>query len=104
MKMSKNIYHYKMYGLNVSSSIRCGELLPGNKKVPDVIIRYGKVKDTLQNAIVSNEYLQTNSNEILLDIRDVAKYLIKNGKAIIVEKYMGANEEDVILFLLGSVM
>jgi len=95
------IHHYKAYGLNIESALPCPELAP-SRGVPDVRVRYGAVPDSLADATVKGWYYQARGNRLLLIIEDVARYLVSDGREIIIERAPGSRDNDVRLYLLGS--
>jgi hypothetical protein len=97
-------YRYKIFNLNVSSSIACPELIPGNHAQPDVTIRLGRVPKKLTNVVRSEIDYQASPEEFLLDIEEVAKYFITDGTKILIERYPEGDDDSIILYLLGSAM
>ncbi|MBN1271429.1 MAG: hypothetical protein JXB26_04090 [Candidatus Aminicenantes bacterium] len=102
-KKSKN-YFYKIYNLKIKSSIRCDELLPSDDHQYDVHIRFGPVPDFLNNALAKSESYQVAEEQVLLKIENTAKYLIKNGNEIVIEKKKDVPDNEINIFLLGSAM
>jgi hypothetical protein len=96
-------YFYQAFGLQLRACLPCPELLPGNQP-PDVTIIYGKVPEALEAPLAEGQWYQSAAGLLLLNIPDIAKYLVKNGKEIIIDRAPQANDNDVRLFLLGSVM
>jgi hypothetical protein len=95
------VYYYQAFGLTIASTIPCPELLTQLGQ-PDVIIDYGAVPDTLEDAEVATGWYQQNSEAVLLKIDSIAKYLILQGKKIIIEPMAGSHADEVRLFLFGS--
>jgi hypothetical protein len=98
--MDRPAYFYSVYGLNVESSIILPELSFGEGK-PDVTIQYGRVPTSLQRAVASATFYQAAPDSFLLFVDGVARYLITEGKHILIEEEHGATDEEVRLFLLG---
>jgi hypothetical protein len=83
---------YQLFGLRVRSEIPLPELFPAEcGGDPDVTIREGHVPA-----------LQANHDGLLLNIRDVARYHISEGKQIVVDPAPNVPERNVRLYLLGS--
>ena len=97
-------YRYRIFNLTIESTLECPDLIPGDYLNPDVTLRRGKVPDALTDAVVRTDYYQASDNQFLLNIENVAKYLITNGKQILIDKYPEGNEDSVMVFLLGSAM
>jgi hypothetical protein len=98
--MTEPIYTYSVYGLNVASSIPLPELSAGGGK-PDVTIRYGPVPTSLQGAIETGSFYQAAPGSFLLLVDEVARYLVTDGKQIVIQREPGAVDEEIALFLLG---
>jgi hypothetical protein len=96
-------YSYQAFGLNFRTCLPCPELLPSNQP-PEVTITYGQVPEALEAPLAAGEWYQSTPGLILLKIRNVAKYLVKDGKEIIIDRAPQASDADVRLFLLGSAM
>jgi hypothetical protein len=96
-------YIYHAYGLNILSALECPLLLPGKGK-PDVTISYGEVPDSLQNVKGKGVCFQAANSQLLLNVPNVAKYSIKNGNSIIIERHPETDDDSVRLFLLGAAM
>ncbi|MBT3877673.1 MAG: hypothetical protein HON76_16730 [Candidatus Scalindua sp.] len=95
------MYTYTVYGLSVTSEIECPELIVGSGKA-DVYVRYGQ----LQNMPVTKEHpwgvYAVGHNQLLLNYKTTARYLVSEGKEIIIDRYPGSDEDVLRLFLLGS--
>lgn len=100
---SNNKYSYQVFGFNVSSCIKCPELV-ATKEKPDVYIEFGSVPDSLLNPRSTGKYHQAKTGKFLLTISETAKYLVLEGNRIIIEPITGANTQDLRMFLLGSAM
>ena len=96
-------YIYQAFGLQILSCLPCPELLPSSQP-PDVTITYGRVPEGLTEPFPEKFCYQTAPGLFLLKIPNIARYLVKNGKEIIIDRAPQANDTDVRLFLLGSVM
>lgn len=89
----KNFAYYKAFGLNIKSAIICPNL-PASDGNPEVDIVFDKLP------MVINQ----TPNCFLLDIQNIARYLIEEGRKITIDSYANASEQDVRLFLMGSAM
>ena len=92
---------YKAFGLTVSSSMPCPELLPGAGE-PDVTVTYGDVPRDLAGAKGRGVCYQAAPGELLLRVDGVAQFLVRGGSEIIIDRHPAASDDDVRLFLLGS--
>ena len=96
-------YFYSAYLLNIKSEFPIPELvsLKEDNVVLDVIIHYGDVPQNLADPTAEGVLFQVTENQCLIQLDDVARYLIQNGNEIIVDVAPNALESDVRLFLLG---
>ncbi|HYE26669.1 MAG TPA: hypothetical protein VEA61_00310 [Allosphingosinicella sp.] len=89
---------YRLFGLNLSSEIDLAGLAPPVEAgAPDVEIAFG--------LIASGEdppgYSAT-AEGTLLSVAKVGRYLIREGRHIVIDPAPGASERNLRLFLLGS--
>jgi hypothetical protein len=96
-------YHYKAYGLKITSCIPCPELLAGNGS-PDVTIRYGKTPRSLAGAQAKAGYYQATPEQLLLTIDGAARFLVSRGEEILIDRASDSNDVEVRLYLLGSAL
>jgi len=90
---------YKLFGLCVASELDLPELVRAPDDQPaDVAIRCGALLDGL----ATDSGASMAGAAMVLNIPDVARYLISDGREILVEAITGASERNVRLFLLGS--
>ncbi len=96
---------YTAYGLIISSDLECPELLPAPETASvDITINLGKVPELDRHATRMGENIHVGSNYFQITIDNIAHYHAANGKSITVEPAEGANEGDVRLLLLGTVI
>ncbi len=92
----------KPFGLNIHSRIPLPGL-NGNDGPADVSIRYGHVPGILPDATLNLVCAQARPGRFLLTLDNVAKYLVEDGEKITIEPDPAAREEDIRLFLTGTV-
>jgi len=93
-------------GWRIRSEWPLPELLPwtGDDRVPDISIRLGEVPECLPGNPQGGPVCQVNEEGLVrYAIRDVAAYLIREGKEIVIATRLPHGAPDVGLFLLGSV-
>jgi hypothetical protein len=103
--MSKNRYH--IFGLNIDSHIPLPALPaagPPEGPLPDVVISYGDTPDQLANPRTKGARYQAGPGEFLLRVDSVARYYVREGAYIVVQPNPGAEEEEILIFLMGSAM
>ena len=70
----------------------------------DVEIRMGAVPEVLPDATHQGPFLQVaGAGTVRFAIRGVASYLVENGNRITVSPADGAMDQDVALFMAGTV-
>lgn len=95
---------YACFDFRMDSDIVLGELAPARDERPSVAVRLGQVAETLDGATVGSHGLQVAGRTALLHVPDTARYLIREGREIVVQPLPGASERNVRLFLLGSAL
>jgi energy-coupling factor transporter ATP-binding protein EcfA2 len=104
---------YKLAGLWIVSDLPLSLLTPCQDKVQrghQIIVRRARVPDSLLHwkakffvAYGVGISGQCNETEMLLNISGVARYLIRNGKEVLVDQASTATLSHVCAFLLGTV-
>lgn len=69
----------------------------------DVAIGLGRLPGDLVGADAAGPYQRVGREGLLITVPRVARYLIRQGREILIEPYAGADEQDLRLFLSGSV-
>lgn len=95
------------YGLRVRSEIELPELLfaedEGSNDSVDVNIRMQTVNTGgLADGKHIDGWLSVTPQEFWMDISDVARFLIRDGREILIDPLPGIDEESIRVFLLGS--
>ena len=96
---------YEAYGLSVRSPFPLPFLpLPVHRAgEPDVMVRIGATPAALPSPIVKNSsFGEVAPRAFLLAVDDVARFLVTNGRDVLVEP-CGGNDYDLGVFLTGSV-
>jgi hypothetical protein len=69
------------------------------KMLTDYQTCFAPVASTLEEATASGVLWQSARNRFLLDVPDVARYLVSDGAVITIDRVPGASDEDVTRFL-----
>ncbi len=99
--ISEKYYKYAIYGLNVASEMRFDNL-PHAEGHEDVTVRFGEAPKRIEDIVSEGVRYQARPGLFRLEIDNVAVFLIKEGKEIIIKKDKGVSNSEVQLFLLGS--
>lgn len=88
---------YRLFGLSLRSEMDLAGLAPATETgTPDVEIAYGPVPASDHNGYRATE------DGTLLAVAKVGRYLIRDGRQILIDPAPGASERNLRLFLLGS--
>ena len=93
---------YEAYGLSVRSPIPLPFTPVHRAGEPDVTVRIGATPAALPSPVVKQTFREIAPGAFLLSVDDVARYLVTNGRDILVEP-CGENDHDLGVFLTGSV-
>jgi hypothetical protein len=80
----------------------CPELVPGGG-VPDVVIADGHVPADLPGSGNPGKQVQVLPGQVLLDVKGTARFLVRDGREVFIDRYPAASDDAIRLFLLGSV-
>ena len=95
-------YRYTAFGLVVSSCIRCPELFDAAGR-PDVTVKYGAVSTEYATPIHAGGLRsKATPGKLTLEVDQIARFLVRDGTDIVIDRHGDANDDDVRLFLLGS--
>lgn len=98
---------YLLYGWRVRSELPLPNGLTWNGlDLPvDVDIRLGKVPDKLAAPVLSTPFLQIAENgDCRLEVAAAGRYLVRQGREVIVQPAKDATPAEIWVFLLGSVI
>ena len=104
------MHHYHAFELNIESELYFPELLGRSDLAPppaayDVRIQFGDVRASgLEHALMMRPFCQANAEALWLHVPGVAYFLITQGSQIIIQPYLGVDEDSIRVFLLGSCM
>jgi hypothetical protein len=97
------VQFYRISGLSVASEIDLPGLIAGTPEpTPQVTIRRGPVPESLAEASVSGPTWQIAGGQFLMRIPDIARFLLNDGREIVVAPESEASVGDVAIFILGS--
>jgi hypothetical protein len=96
---------YYLAGLRIVSDLPLPGLAPCDDQGADaqeIAIRLSQLPETLSNVTAVFPEGQCNENELLLNIPEAARYLIRSGSEILVDQAPEADAGDVSAYLLGT--
>jgi hypothetical protein len=97
---------YRAFGINLQcalpSAADFGLPEASGSVIPDAVMRCGKVPETLDNSVRADPVITAAPGSVLVDIKNVARYLIRNGDEIIIEPFSGAKDGDIATYAFGT--
>jgi len=103
--MSNPEYCYTAYGLVWQMPLACPEMAPAaGDRPPDVVVRYGAVPEFLPSASAAGPLRQVQPDAIRFRFPGVGRYLAREGCEIVIQREPDAGDDEVRLFLLGTVV
>ena len=99
------VHFYRVSGLLVSSQIDLPGLIanPVMNDTPDVTIRHNAVPHTLEGVTSKGPTWEIAGDQFLLRIIGIARFLVTGGRDIAFELEDGATQDDIAIFLIGTV-
>jgi energy-coupling factor transporter ATP-binding protein EcfA2 len=97
-------FTYIIFGLRIKSPLEIPELTSIITKQVDVNIIFGNNPSKLENVVTSGALFETAKEEFLLKLPHIGTYYVKNGNIVIIDANEGVSEDEIRLFLLGSVL
>ena len=97
-------YYLKAFDLVIKSEFPFQAISHLEKGFFDIEVVRGKVPDTLKESTYKGVNFENNAHSFLLRIPTVAKFLIQEGKRIVIDPLPQAENREIELFFLGSVM
>ena len=97
------MYNYTAYSLEIQSELMLRPLVINPiVAAADVSIRFGQLPaEGLSDAVITGLYYQVKPGAFLLHVPHVSKFLVTDGKEIIVEPAPNMDEHSLAAFLLG---
>ena len=96
---------YHIFGLNIQTDISLPAVPVFQTPLShDVTIAFGNTPDTLINPQLKGVRFQAGNGEFLLRVDGVARYHVQNGSRITIMPESGADDDDILVFLMGSAM
>lgn len=93
---------YSAFGLTIESEVALPELIELATGEPTVSIRFGELPARLPDPTDEGGFFQARPGAFLLTIPDVARYLVTDGREIIIDPVASRESLDIRVFLLGS--
>lgn len=100
--MPAKLHRYKAFGLTIESELEL-PMLSARFESPEVCIRFGETPEQLDSPLSSGLRYQLTEDEFLLNVDNIARYWVQNGKRITIQPLAKTTHEESHLYLLGSV-
>ena len=98
------MYCYKSYGLGIHSALPLPELVATAEIETNVSIQIGLVDLSLPDTIPMTGYFHVSAQKAYFFWEGIGKFLVQDGKEIIIEPFPGVEERLIRLPLLGTVL
>jgi len=101
-------YWFRAYHLLFAASIPIPEMLradladPARGIAPDVVISIGDFPDELPDPLGASAKHEVNAKALLLRVAGVGRYLVSEGREILIDPDPAATAHDVRVYLLGT--
>jgi hypothetical protein len=100
-------YWFRAYQLTFAASIPIPEMISidadqDREYTPDVVIAEGDFPDVLPDALASSAVHEVNAESLLLRVAGVGRYLVREGREILIDPDPAATAHDVRVYLLGT--
>jgi hypothetical protein len=92
---------FQAFGLTISSCIDFPELIPATGEA-QVSVLYGDVPQELPGATCKGVCYEAIPGQVLFQLPGVARFWVRDGKEIVVDRHPDAHDDDVRLVLLSS--
>lgn len=96
---------YTAYGLTIESELALPELVAADDDLlPDVSIRIASVAASgLEEGRQQGPFLWVSEDSVWLHVPQVARFLVQNGKTVLIDPAAGIDESSLRLFLFASI-
>jgi hypothetical protein len=100
------MYKYKAFGLNILSQIEFSELgtFENQKNEIDLTISFGEVEfeDEKKVELFDDIFYIKTKESYIISVESVARFNIRNGKEIIIDKAVTATINEIKIFIWGT--
>jgi hypothetical protein len=97
-------YCYRLHGLNIHSALELPQLRAGDSAVADVIIEYAPVEVMPADTASQFRNWSAMPGRMVLTAFDTARFEVTGGSRIAIDRFEGAEADDLVSFTLGSAM
>lgn len=101
-------FSYRLACFHVQSQLALPELnnytiAQSEHGSPDIQIHLGAVPRQLDHPLHETAFYQLDKNHLLLTLPGIARYMVADGQQVMIEPDPEAKEQDIRVFLLGSI-
>lgn len=98
------MYTYTAYGLNIHSSIELPELISCDVATADVVVQFQKLNSSPIKDVSQYYSFEATTEGLYIFWQEIGTLLISQGKEIIIDAMVDAEESRLRLFILGAAM
>ena len=96
-------FDYRIFSLNIRSDLRLtGHVENSFSGQPDIVVRRGRVPETLTAASDSGVLFESKPGELLLKIPKLSRILVREGREILYTPHHEAELQEAALPIVGS--
>lgn len=97
------MHAYRAFGIVISSEIPLPSLMPAGSEAPDLEIALGTVDpEGLPGAVPLGRFSQATERQFWMHVLGVARFLVSDGRRILIDPENGSDEQSIRLYVLGS--
>lgn len=97
------MHHFRAFNLAIFSEIHFPSWTNIHASIADVEIKYGDVAhEGIAAPSKTGPFFQANQQALWLNIPNIARFLVRDGREIIIDKSDGAGEASIRVFILTS--
>jgi hypothetical protein len=99
----QTVFSFSAYGLNISSDVPC----PAPRAIigpPDVHVQYGQVAESIEAPLLETDLYQLTPGCLLLKIDGVGRFLVEDGRRVLVDRDPLATDSDLWDYVIGNVL
>lgn len=101
-------HRFRAYQLLFAAGFPIPEMIPVDQgepdgaRLPDVFIDIGEFPDHLPETLGSSAVHEVNAEALLIRVAGVGRYLVKEGREVLIDPDDAASDHDLRVYLLGT--
>ena len=99
-------YRFRAYRLLFAAGFPIPEMMTAEAvmpdEMPDVLIRPAEFPDSLPDPLERSAVHEVNGEALILRVAGVGRYLVRDGREILIDREPAATDDEVRVYLLGT--